>query len=47
MQLEDIGVKILTNHHVTKVDKEGIMTAEGDYVRASLKVWAAGVQAPA
>ncbi|MES1197295.1 MAG: FAD-dependent oxidoreductase, partial [Pseudomonadota bacterium] len=43
-ELEKLGVKIVTDVHVTEVRADGMMTAEGLFVPADLRVWAAGVR---
>ncbi len=43
-QLEKLGVKVLTNVRVSKVTKEGMETADGEFIPASIKVWAAGIK---
>ena len=45
--LEKLGVTVLTNAAVSEVSAEGLKTANGDVIQASLKVWAAGIRAPA
>lgn len=45
-QLRHLGVEIRTGEAVAAVTPEGIEVADGDFVPARLKVWAAGVQAP-
>lgn len=44
--LLNLGVKVLTNAAVSEVTEEGLHTQSGDFVHASLKVWAAGIRAP-
>lgn len=46
-QLETLGVKVLLSARVTEVTTEGFKTADGGLISASLKVWAAGIKAPA
>ena len=45
-QLEKLGINILTAETVTRVTDEGIETKSGKFVRAPIRVWAAGVKAP-
>ena len=45
--LEKLGVTVMTNAAVSEVSAEGLKTANGDVIQASLKVWAAGIRAPA
>ena len=44
--LTDLGVKVLTGSAVSEVTADGLHTQNGNFVPASLKVWAAGIQAP-
>ncbi len=44
--LTDLGVKVLTGSAVSEVTADGLNTQNGNFVPASLKVWAAGIQAP-
>jgi NADH dehydrogenase len=44
--LEDLGVTVVTAATVTEVTAEGLKTADGRVVPATLKVWAAGIKAP-
>ena len=46
-QLEQFGITVLTQHRVAKVDKEKVYFADGTSIDAELKVWAAGIKAPA
>jgi NADH dehydrogenase len=46
-ELEALGVDVRTGVQVTAVTAEGIETRSGEHVVADLKVWAAGVRAPA
>lgn len=45
--LLDLGVKVLTGAAVSDVSAEGLHTKQGEFIPASLKVWAAGIKAPA
>lgn len=45
--LEKLGVTVLTGTPVSEVTHEALRTAQGMEVPASLKVWAAGIRAPA
>ena len=45
--LEKLGVTVMTNAAVSEVSAEGLKTANGEVIQASLKVWAAGIRAPA
>ncbi|MFL9814503.1 NAD(P)/FAD-dependent oxidoreductase [Stutzerimonas sp. VN223-3] len=44
--LQRLGVTVLTNAAVSEVTEEGLHTKNGDFVPATLKVWAAGIRAP-
>ncbi len=44
--LEKLGVTVLTSAAVSKVTADGLHTAQGQVIAASLKVWAAGIRAP-
>jgi NADH dehydrogenase len=44
--LEKLGVTVLTGAAVSEVTSEGLQTADGNFIPASLKVWAAGIRAP-
>lgn len=44
--LEKLGVTVLTGAAVSEVTAEGLKTADGQLIPASLKVWAAGIRAP-
>ncbi|MHA6492518.1 NAD(P)/FAD-dependent oxidoreductase [Pseudomonas borbori] len=45
--LEKLGVTVLTNAAVSEVTRDALHTAQGQVIPASLKVWAAGIRAPA
>ncbi|MHB0765245.1 NAD(P)/FAD-dependent oxidoreductase [Stutzerimonas sp. NM35] len=44
--LRELGVSVLTGAAVSEVTKDGLRTENGDFVPASLRVWAAGIRAP-
>ncbi|HEY1027180.1 MAG TPA: NAD(P)/FAD-dependent oxidoreductase [Pseudomonas sp.] len=44
--LEKLGVTVLTGAAVSEVTADGLKTADGNVIPASLKVWAAGIRAP-
>lgn len=46
-ELEALGVRVLAATPVAEVTPEGVRTASGEFIRADLRVWAAGVKAPA
>lgn len=43
---EKLGVTVLTGAAVSEVTADGLKTADGNFIPASLKVWAAGIRAP-
>ncbi|MDF3937064.1 NAD(P)/FAD-dependent oxidoreductase [Pseudomonas citronellolis] len=43
--LEKLGVRVLIGSPVSEVSAEGLKTASGEFIPASLKVWAAGIRA--
>lgn len=45
--LQKLGVNVMTNAAVKEVTADGLLTASGEQISASLKVWAAGIRAPA
>ncbi len=45
--LEKLGVTVLTNSAVSEVTADALITASGQMIPATLKVWAAGIRAPA
>lgn len=46
-ELEALGVNIKTNTMITEINEKALHTKDGSQIDASLKVWAAGVKAPA
>jgi NADH dehydrogenase len=44
--LEKLGVTVLTGSAVSEVTADALITADGQVIPASLKVWAAGIRAP-
>lgn len=44
--LEKLGVTVLTNAAVSEVTADSLITASGQTIPATLKVWAAGIRAP-
>ncbi|MEQ8965240.1 MAG: NAD(P)/FAD-dependent oxidoreductase [Azospirillaceae bacterium] len=46
-ELEALGVRVLTGTMVERVDQAGVHTRGGETIVADLRVWAAGVKAPA
>ncbi|WP_437882483.1 NAD(P)/FAD-dependent oxidoreductase [Pseudomonas sp. LRF_L74] len=45
--LEKLGVTVMTGAAVKEVTADGLLIANGEHIPASLKVWAAGIRAPA
>ncbi|KGT48856.1 MULTISPECIES: NAD(P)/FAD-dependent oxidoreductase [Acinetobacter] len=45
-QLKELGIDVLTQHRVAKVDEDHIHFADGSSLEAEVKVWAAGIKAP-
>lgn len=45
--LEKLGVTVLTNAAVSEVTADSLITVSGQVIPATLKVWAAGIRAPA
>ncbi|WP_369600610.1 NAD(P)/FAD-dependent oxidoreductase [Hahella sp. SMD15-11] len=45
-ELRALGVDVRTGVRITEVTEEGLRTADGELIPASIKVWAAGVKAP-
>ena len=43
-ELEALGVRVLTGTQVVEATADGIRTAAGEFIRADLMVWAAGVK---
>ena len=46
-QLEKMGIRVLTKQLVSEITPEGLHTRSGDFIKADLRVWAAGIKAPA
>ncbi len=46
-QLEKMGIIVYTNQRVTQITADGLTTQQGLFIPATLKVWAAGIKAPA
>lgn len=45
-QLIKLGIDLKLGRRVTEVTPKGIMTHDGEFIEADLKVWAAGIKAP-
>jgi len=45
-ELEKLGVEILLNTAVSKVDENGLHTKDGNFITSRMSVWAAGIKAP-
>lgn len=46
-ELERLGVTVMTSAQVNRVTADGIYTGDEQFIPASIKVWAAGIKAPA
>jgi NADH dehydrogenase len=46
VQLEKLGVRVLTGMRVVEATDHGIVTGTGEFIEADLRIWAAGVKAP-
>jgi len=46
-QMQALGIELHTGRRITRADARGFHLAEGGFIEAELKVWAAGVKAPA
>ncbi|MDP3873816.1 MAG: NAD(P)/FAD-dependent oxidoreductase [Methyloversatilis sp.] len=44
--LKKMGIDVLKSERVSEVSKDGLATASGQFIRADLMVWAAGIKAP-
>ena len=47
VELDKLGVNLLTNERVVEVTADNIRTESGKVISAAIKVWAAGIKAPA
>ncbi|HBY9709755.1 TPA: NAD(P)/FAD-dependent oxidoreductase [Klebsiella aerogenes] len=45
-KLTQLGVNVMTNTMITGVEEGGLHTKDGQFIEASLIVWAAGIKAP-
>jgi NADH:ubiquinone reductase (H+-translocating) len=45
-ELEALGVRVLTGEQVVEATADGMITKSGEFIRADLRVWAAGVKGP-
>ncbi len=46
-QLDKLGIELLTNEQVTEVTPEAVLTKSGHRIASEIKIWCAGVKAPA
>ncbi|MGF1721306.1 NAD(P)/FAD-dependent oxidoreductase [Vibrio kyushuensis] len=46
LELTKLGVNVRTTTMVTQADKDGLLTKDGDKIKAKIMVWAAGIKAP-
>jgi NADH dehydrogenase len=45
-ELNKLNIDVLTRTRITQVTDKGFATADGDFLEADIRVWAAGVKAP-
>jgi NADH dehydrogenase len=45
-RLTELGVEMHTNERVVEVRRDGMLTADGKFIPASMMVWSAGIKAP-
>ncbi len=45
-ELEALGVRVLTGEQVVEATADGMITKSGEFIKADLRVWAAGVKGP-
>ncbi|KVW94623.1 NAD(P)/FAD-dependent oxidoreductase [Thiobacillus denitrificans] len=45
-RLAELGVEVHTNERVVEVRRDGMLTADGKFIPASMMVWSAGIKAP-
>ncbi|MGI9305164.1 MAG: NAD(P)/FAD-dependent oxidoreductase [Gammaproteobacteria bacterium] len=45
-ELVNLGIDVHVNQRVTEVTANGVCTADGSFMPAAIKVWAAGIKAP-
>ncbi|MCL9782294.1 NAD(P)/FAD-dependent oxidoreductase [Vibrio sp. S4M6] len=45
-ELAKLGVKVRTSTMITRAEKDGLMTKDGEKIPAQIMVWAAGIKAP-
>jgi len=45
-ELTKLGINVITNERVVKVDKDNLYTHTGRVIPAAIKVWSAGIKAP-
>jgi NADH dehydrogenase len=45
-RLSELGVEMYVNERVVEVRKDGMATASGKFIHASMMVWSAGIKAP-
>ncbi len=45
-RLAELGVEMHVNERVVEVRKDGMLTADGKFIPASMMVWSAGIKAP-
>src|SRR5690242_16648429 len=45
-ELEALGVRVITGEQVVEATSDGMITKSGEFIKADLRVWAAGVKGP-
>ncbi len=45
-RLAELGVEMHTNERIIEVRRDGMLTADGKFIPASMMVWSAGIKAP-
>src|ERR1043165_3957249 len=45
-ELEALGVRVITGEQVVEATPEGMITKSGEFIKADLRIWAAGVKGP-
>ena len=45
-QLEKLGIRVLTQQLVSEITSTGLQIRSGDFIKADLRIWAAGIKAP-
>ncbi len=45
-ELIKLGIELKLGRRVVEIDEKGILTTDGEFIEADMKVWAAGIKAP-